>query len=461
MLATAVQQGTFPGLAAGVVVGDRLMWSGGWGHADLDTRRGVSAATRFRIASITKTFVGVGLLMAHERGAFAWDDPACLHVPEIAKVVYPTRDSPRITIRHLVTHTAGLPRVEALDYASEGGRALDEPGLLALLDGMRLESAPGTGVRYSNLGAALAAVVLGRVSGAPPTEVLRREVVVPLGMTGTEWRPGAASVSALAAGYRQKADGSFVRGRPWPLRVEAPVVGLYSNVTDMARYAAFHLQAWPPDDVVMRAGVTAAALRSSHVAFGPAIPGGQAHGVFWMIDGDPTLGHVVRHSGSTALYSATLWLLPRRDLAVVLLANTGNVASQRLDELAREVLLALLDADPDPSPEVSRPVAAAIRTVKSLLLEPSVDTIRRRFSRRFLQSVPAEELVRFFERHRRVLGACREHHVLRADADDSAVVRLYCAEGEMRVTVHVRRSSPHEVAGLILEAFPQSDGDLP
>jgi hypothetical protein len=106
-------------------------------------------------------------------------------------------------------------------------------------------------------------------------------------------------------------------------------------------------------------------------------------------------------------------------------------------------------------------VAAAVTTVKSLLLEPSLHTIRRRFSRRFLQSVPAEELVAFFERHRRSLGLCSEHHVLRADAEDSAVVRLYCAEGEMRVTVHVQRSQPHAIAGLILEAFPQKDGGVP
>lgn len=460
LLQGAVDQRRFPGLAAGVVVDGELMWSRGFGHADIAAARPVTGTTLFRIASISKTFVGVALLQEHQRGAFAWDDPVSRYVPEVARVIYPTRDSPRMTMRHLVTHTAGIPRVDALDYASDASAALTESELLRLLDGLELERAPGTGVRYSNLGAAIAGVALGRLGGASPSELIRRGVIGPLRMGSTDWEPPAQAPD-LALGYRQKADGAFRRGQPWKLRAAAPVVGMYSNVEDMAHFLTFHLSAWPPGDGAPVAGLSPAALRASHVSLGPGIPGEQAHGVFWMVDGDPTLGHVIHHSGATALYSATVWLLPRRRLGAVLLANTGNVASQHLDELAREMLIALQDANPAPAPQLSRAAAAAVGTVKSLLLEPSLQTVRRRFARRFLRSVPAEELVAFFERQRRSLGLCSEHHVLRADTDDSAVVRLYCAEGEMRVSVHVQRTPPHGIAGLILEAFPQKDGVSP
>ncbi len=454
-LADAVEAKAFPGLAAVVTLGEETVFAEGFGYADLASARRVTPQTAFRIGSISKTVLGVALLYQRDRGALSWDDPVARTVPEVAGVVYPTRDSPRILVRHLLTHTSGIPRVGSLDYARQHGRAPTEPSILAALAGLELEQPPGTHFRYSNLGAAVAGIVLARVGKAPATQLIDETVLGPLGMARTRWDSAAYAPAELATGYVKKADGSFARGAHWRLGAAGPIGGLYSSPEDMARYLIFQLSAWPPRDGPERGIISRSSLRESHHAIGPTIPGQRAHGLFWAVDADATLGHVVGHTGSTALYSSTLWMLPHRRLGLILLANTGNMASRRLTELAHQALATLSAADPEPEPLLSPPLAAAVEAVKALLLRPELDTIHARFAPRFLESVPEDALLSYFERNAMQLGLCGDHKLLQHDSPTSAVVRLYCAQGEMRVTIHVQSAEPHAIVGLVLEAHPQ------
>ena len=113
-----------PGLAIGIVHDQELVWARGFGYADVDNQVAATAATRYRIASITKLFTSTAILMLRDAGKLQLDDPIDRHLPwfNIGQR-YP--DAPSITIRHLLTHTSGLPREAALSLLDR--RQLSHP----------------------------------------------------------------------------------------------------------------------------------------------------------------------------------------------------------------------------------------------------------------------------------------------------------------------------------------------
>ena len=98
-----------PGAAWGVIVGGRLVHTGATGYRELATKTAPNADTVFRIASMTKSFTAMSILKLRDEGKLALDDPAEKYVPELASLRYPTSDSPKITVRHLLSHAEGFP----------------------------------------------------------------------------------------------------------------------------------------------------------------------------------------------------------------------------------------------------------------------------------------------------------------------------------------------------------------
>src|SRR5919201_1364815 len=98
-----------PGAVWGVVIDGRLAHTGATGYRELATKSSPNADTVFRIASMTKSFTAMSILKLRDEGKLALDDPAEKYVPELASLKYPTSDSPKITIRHLLSHSEGFP----------------------------------------------------------------------------------------------------------------------------------------------------------------------------------------------------------------------------------------------------------------------------------------------------------------------------------------------------------------
>jgi CubicO group peptidase (beta-lactamase class C family) len=93
----------------GIVAGGRLVYTGSAGEANVSLRTPVSSQTDFRIASMTKSFISVAILQLRDAGKIRLDDPAARYVPELAGQKGPAGDAPAITIRELLTHSAGFP----------------------------------------------------------------------------------------------------------------------------------------------------------------------------------------------------------------------------------------------------------------------------------------------------------------------------------------------------------------
>lgn len=331
-----------PNLSFGVVAAGRLVWGRGLGARDPAAGDVVNADTVFRVGSITRVFTGAAIIALRDAGKLDLDVPAASYVPELDGVVYPTSDSPKLTVRHLVTHSSGLPREGPLHY--EDGHELTRAELLAALQGLRLEFSPGERSSASDLGMALAGLVIERVSGERYRDFVTRHVLGPLGMTESSFDVGAIPRERLAAGFVKGPDGVHPGPAHWRLGAGEALGGLYSSVTDMAKFMAFELSAWPPRDEPDYGPLRRSSLREAQSIAGFAVPGApKSYGVGFVVISDPKLGRVAFDDGSTEEYSASMWLLPLKNVGVVSMSGTTDV--EGLDELTHGAFVMLEAAD--------------------------------------------------------------------------------------------------------------------
>lgn len=332
------------GLAAGVVIDGHLVWSAGYGVRERDGDDPVTRDTVFRVGSLTKVLTAIAILRLRDRGVLQLDDAAAEHLPELRSLAYRSDDAREITIRELLTHSAGLPR--NADVSTRAAPLAGET-LLAALDGLGFANPGGTEVSYSNLGYQILGLLIGRATSTPYTEYMRREILGPLGMKSATFDPGSVPPARLAVGYEVR-HGEFVeRSRPTPLGAAAAAGELWASVPDLAALAAFELDAWPPrggpdHGVLKRATVRESqevgllsALRARVVDEGKGIEAhATASGIGWQVREDCRLGRVVWHNGGLDGHRAALYMLPERGVAVILLSNT----EYPLDATARTVL---------------------------------------------------------------------------------------------------------------------------
>ena len=169
-----------PGAAWGIVVDGELAHSGAAGVRDVRTNAAVDSDTVFRIASMTKSFTAVAILKLRDEGRLSLDDPAERYVPELKDLRYPTTDSPRITIRHLLSHSEGFP--EDNPWGDQQLAKSDEDLSRMLRAGIPFSNPPGLAYEYSNYGFAILGRIVSRVSGKPYDEYVTTNILQPLGM---------------------------------------------------------------------------------------------------------------------------------------------------------------------------------------------------------------------------------------------------------------------------------------
>ncbi len=315
-----------PNGALGIVRGDRLIWFQGFGNRDDKGGFPVDENTAFRIGSITKTLTGVALLQLRDARKLSLDDPLSKYIPEAAQVIVAGGGRGPIRLRHLVTHTSGLPREISSWGTTQPGPL--EAELVAALKGLPLDFAPGTDEQYSNYAMALVGVVVARVSGEGYREYMQRHVLGPLGMTRTVFDPAELPAGAVALGYEREDD-----KKPYaPIAAQVdlgalePCGGLYSTVADLARFAAFELAAWSgTDDRILS---RATRLESQAPVTLPLLSGGFV-GVDWQLS-DSSTGRRVWHNGGIDGYRAVLSLYPKRGIGIIALTGSSD---QEVDAL--------------------------------------------------------------------------------------------------------------------------------
>ena len=234
-----------PGLSVGIVHDQDLVWARGFGHADLENRVAATAGTRYRIASVTKLFTGTAILILRDAGMLQLDDPVDRHLPWFdIRQRYP--DAPPITIRHLLTHTAGLPREAAFPYWTDANFPTREQVREAL---PRQETAYPVETRwkYSNLALALAGEIVAAVSGQSYETFVQQRILDPLAMSDTLVRAPHPDDPRLAVGYgrRLPATGRAVLSPSTDFRGITSAANMTSTVGDLAKFAMLQFRHGP------------------------------------------------------------------------------------------------------------------------------------------------------------------------------------------------------------------------
>jgi len=242
-IATGVAEDAAGAVSVAVFEGDRVVWSKGWGWADIEQRIAADARTIGRTGSISKTFTATLALQLHERGVIDLDDPVVDYLPEIRGLADPPVDPGAITFRQLASHTAGLVREPGLEGAATGPIQLWEERVLQSIPTTGFETQPGTEYSYSNIGFGILGLALSRAAGVPFIELVETLIFEPLAMDDSFFvLSDPRQIARMSVGYSRSRSGEVSAERAtrehFGRGYKVPNGGIYSTVGDLARFAA-------------------------------------------------------------------------------------------------------------------------------------------------------------------------------------------------------------------------------
>jgi CubicO group peptidase (beta-lactamase class C family) len=306
-------------LPGGVVVVLRdgaVVHAKAYGLSSLAVGEPNTTRTRFRLASVTKSFTALAVMQLVEQGRLGLDDPLEKYVPGFV-------GGDRILIRHLLSHTAGLPDFMSLEQAMK----------------LPPDGAPGERLNYSNIGYTALGRVIEKVTGVSYGEHLRQAIFEPLGMADTGVDGVEPTAKGDAVGYLFTSDGGTTKAEFTVTGRDAGAGGLHSTAEDMTRW----LQALLANRIVK-------ADTFARMATPAALPGGRqaVYGFGFMLA--PHRGvREVGHGGDISGFNTYVALYPEERLGVIVLCNygmrppgplptAGDVAHKVLGEVAGPLL---------------------------------------------------------------------------------------------------------------------------
>ena len=443
-----------PGIAYGIVIDGRLAHSGAVGHRDIRTKAPVDADTVFRIASMTKSFTALCIMRLRDEGKLSLDDPAERYVPELARLAYPTADSPRITIRHLLSHAEGFP--EDNPWGDRQLAATDAEMSAMMARGIPFSTAPGTAYEYSNFGFAILGRIVSNVSGMPYRQYLQANILKPLGMTVTTLESRDVPPERLAHGYRLEGD-ELVDEPALPDGAFGPMGGMLTSTRDLAAYVAFLSSAWPARDDPDTGPVRRSTLREMQQVWRPSPAtvsrdavdaplklNAVGYGFGLRVLQTCGLSHVVGHSGGLPGFGSHMRWLPEHGVAIIAMGNLTYTSWGRVTEDALEAL----ERTGGLEPRAAQPSAAlvAARAAVNRLIDrwDGGEAMAIAADNLFLDT-PLEARRREVEAIKARLGACRPGGAFEVENALRGTWRMSCARGSLRVAITLAPTMPPNV----------------
>jgi CubicO group peptidase (beta-lactamase class C family) len=307
------------GGSVAVARGDRILVAKGYGRARIETGTPATAATIYRIGSLTKQFTAALVLQQVAEGRLGIDDPLTKFLPDYPMPMpMPMPTGGRtVLLRHLLTHTSGIPNYTEGDYVTRRAtQALTPEALVASFRDAPFEFEPGTRFKYSNSNYVVLGLILERVTGKRYADLLAERITRPLGLTSTFYCGNQPARPEEASGYRVVA-GRIVPALPIDMSTPFAAGGLCSSVVDLVRWA-----------VALRTGrvippaLYAEMTTQATLADGRRVPYG--FGLVVELEGRTSIGH----GGGIHGFVGNIVTLPADDLTVAVLVNTEGPAAQ-------------------------------------------------------------------------------------------------------------------------------------
>jgi CubicO group peptidase (beta-lactamase class C family) len=320
----------FPGYAYGILLDGQLVYSGSEGFTDLDREIAATPQSMFRIASMTKSFISMAILKLRDEGKIKLDDPIALYIPEMQDQQF-IKDASIITIRDLLTHSAGFPTDDP--WADRKLNETDEEFIVLLQKGVSFSNPPGAIFEYSNLGYAMLGYIIKQITGVSYEGFIKTSIWQPIEMDSASWEFTEVTENQLAHGYRSS-------GEKW---IEEPLLhhgtfgavgGIITSIESFSRYVALHQFAWPPRNEEESGPIKRSSIREMHqpwkfvrlvsdfkYASGRecALTSGYGYGLQWLRD---SFGRTfVGHNGGLPGFGSNWYIAPEYGLGVILFAN--------------------------------------------------------------------------------------------------------------------------------------------
>jgi serine beta-lactamase-like protein LACTB len=338
-----------PGLSVAIVEDQTVIWSKGFGHADLARTRPEMPDAVYRVGSVSKLFTDIAVMQLVEEGKLDLDAPVTKYLPNFKP------DNPKdfkVTLRHMMSHRAGLVR-EPPAGSYFDPQAPDLEKTVASLNGLPLVYEPGTKTKYSNAAIAAVGLAVQNAAKQPFAVAVHDRVLSPLGMSASAF--GATDVVKKDLAEAQM---WTYHGREFPAPTfelgEAPAGCMYSTVNDLAKFmSAIFADGKGAKGRVLRPESLKQMLTPQFEK--PGVKTGFGLG-FMLADFE---GHLrVGHGGAIYGFSTELAMLPDKKLGVVVIANKDvtNRVTTRLADLTLRSLLAVQDRGPFPESNEQKPL---------------------------------------------------------------------------------------------------------
>ena len=311
--------------------GDTVLYRKARGMAEVELGVPLAPDQVFRIASITKSFTGALLVQMAARGEVSLDAPAVRYLPDAPL-------DPRITLRQLLSHTAGVSENDAAPQPPFGNAEVPIAEQVRRITARPLDFEPGTKQRYSNAGYILLAAVIEKVTGQSWDEAMRTRLFVPLGLADTAYDRTDAIVPGRVSGYASD-KGVLRNATPFNLSIPKTAGSLRSTAADLLRW----MRALSQGKAV---GAEGFAEMNRPALASVGVQDRYGLGLYrWQVRGQDAIGHTGQING----FASALFYLPAEDATVVVLANNDNFDAQTL---ARR-MAAIVIGKPYPLPRPS------------------------------------------------------------------------------------------------------------
>lgn len=274
----------------------------GYGLANREWNIPNDGDTKFRLGSLSKQFTAVAIMVLNERGLVDLDAPVKTYLPD-APAAWDA-----VTVRHLLTHTAGLPNfTDFEDYEAAKPLPTTIDGLIARFRDRPLDFQPGEGWSYSNSGYILLTAVIEKASGKPYADFVAETLFQPLGMSDSGYDSHAAILPRRASGYAPTAHG-IVNADYVDMSIPQGAGALYSTTRDLLKWeqGLFGGRLLGPESLTL----LTTPVRNQY-AFGLMVR---------EAGGNTTIGH----SGGIEGFNTHMAWDPARRLAVIVLGNLNG-----------------------------------------------------------------------------------------------------------------------------------------
>ncbi|OCB47639.1 hypothetical protein A5721_08240 [Mycobacterium vulneris] len=454
-----------PGLQIAVLAGGEVAHFSGHGVTDCATGAAPAVDRFFRIASMSKSFTAAAILQLRDREQLCLDTAVTDYLPWAQGLAGPTADSPKITVRHCLTMSSGLPSDDPWADRQEEMTQSDFDDLLRRpVSGAY---APGTAFAYSNLGYAILGRVVEAIAGRPFVEHLATELLLPLGLTDSTYDYRSVPSERLTQGYRPTPSGEWE-----PQAFTAPgsfsaIGGLLSTVTDIAKWVAWLAEAFPPRDgnddrILSRASrremqqsqrllpfdiVAEPGERNRLISKGfPWGLSGYGYGLF--VETDPDVGAVSQHPGGYPGFGSYMGWHQASGLGVVAFANGTYVPVAAPARAALDALLRQRQAAPEVRP--TEHLRSAIDLVERVIADPSM-LQGPAFAGNVLLDSPLHERIAAITAARQAVGEPKGQKEVEVLSPTEAICWMTGASGRLKVVLALTPTDPPRIQTFAVE----------